>query len=81
MVDAFSRRYITQVKQAINDFEVKYEKRIRNIKVISNEQNVDIFLESICVFGIGVGGVRGLINVPYFVLGGPTFLGLACSCW
>ena len=42
--DAFSRRYITQVKQAINDFEVKYEKRIRNIKVISNEQNVEDFL-------------------------------------
>ena len=42
--DAFARRYITQVKQAISDFEVKYEKRIRNIKVISNEQNVDDFL-------------------------------------
>ena len=42
--DAFARRYITQVKQAISDFEVKYEKRIRNIKVISNEQNVEIFL-------------------------------------
>ena len=42
--DAFARRYITQVKQAINDFEVKYEKRIRNIKVISNEQNVENFL-------------------------------------
>ena len=42
--DAFSRRYITQVKQAISDFEVKYEKRIRNIKVISNEQNVEDFL-------------------------------------
>ena len=42
--DAFSRRYITQVKQAINDFEVKYEKRIRNIKVISNENNVEEFL-------------------------------------
>ena len=42
--DAFARTYITQVKQAISDFEVKYEKRIRNIKVISNEQNVEIFL-------------------------------------
>ena len=42
--DAFARRYITQVKQAINDFEIKYEKRIRNIKVISNEQNVENFL-------------------------------------
>jgi type IV pilus assembly protein PilN len=42
--DAFARRYITQVKQAISDFEVKYEKRIRNIKVISNEKNVEIFL-------------------------------------
>ena len=42
--DAFARRYITQVKQAISDFEVKYEKRIRNIKVISNEQNVEDFL-------------------------------------
>ena len=42
--DAFARRYITQVKQAISDFEVKYEKRIRTIKVISNEQNVEDFL-------------------------------------
>ena len=42
--DAFARRYIAQVKQAISDFEVKYEKRIRNIKVISNEQNVEDFL-------------------------------------
>ena len=42
--DAFARRYIAQVKQAIGDFEGKYEKRIRNIKVISNEQNVDDFL-------------------------------------
>ncbi|MDA9974294.1 pilus assembly protein PilM [Candidatus Pelagibacter sp.] len=42
--DGFARRYITQVKQAISDFEIKYEKRIRNIKVISNEQNVENFL-------------------------------------
>ena len=44
-VEAFTRRYITQVKQAISDFEVKYEKRIRNIKVISSEKNIDTFLE------------------------------------
>jgi len=43
--EAFTRRYITQVKQAISDFEVKYEKRIRNIKVISSEKNIDTFLE------------------------------------
>ena len=46
-MDAFVRRYITQVKQAISDFEVKYEKRIRNIKVISNEQNVETFFGKI----------------------------------
>jgi type IV pilus assembly protein PilN len=43
--EAFTRRYITQVKQAISDFEVKYEKRIRNIKVVSSEKNIDTFLE------------------------------------
>ena len=43
--EAFTRRYIAQVKQAISDFEVKYEKRIRNIKVISSEKNIDTFLE------------------------------------
>jgi len=42
--DAFARRYLAQVKQAIGDFEAKYEKRIRTIKVISNEQNVEDFL-------------------------------------
>jgi type IV pilus assembly protein PilN len=43
-VEAFIRRYITQVKQAISDFEVKYEKRIRNLKVVSSEKNIETFL-------------------------------------
>ena len=30
------RRYVTQVKQAVQDFETKYEKRIRNLKVVSD---------------------------------------------
>ena len=38
------RRYVTQVKQAIQDFETKYEKRIRNIKVVSDIENVDEYL-------------------------------------
>ena len=40
------RRYVTQVKQAIQDFETKYEKRIRNIKVVSDIKNVDEYLGS-----------------------------------
>jgi len=40
------RRFITQVKQAIQDFETKYEKRIRNIKVVSDLQNVEEFLST-----------------------------------
>ena len=40
------RRYVTQVKQAIQDFETKYEKRIRNIKVVSDIKNVDEYLAS-----------------------------------
>ena len=40
------RRYITQVKQAVQDFETKYEKRIRNIKVVSDIKNVDEYLAS-----------------------------------
>ena len=43
-MDALVRRYITQVKQAVQDFETKYEKRIRNLKVVSNLPNVDIYL-------------------------------------
>ena len=43
-IDALVRRYITQVKQAIQDFETKYEKRIRNLKVVSNLPNVDTYL-------------------------------------
>ena len=38
------RRYVTQVKQAIQDFETKYEKRIRNIKVVSDIENVEEYL-------------------------------------
>jgi len=44
-MDALVRRYTTQVKQAIQDFETKYEKRIRNLKVVSNLENVDDYLE------------------------------------
>lgn len=43
-IENFSHRYISQVKQAIADFETKYEKRIRNIKVISNLENTENFL-------------------------------------
>ena len=45
-MDALVRRYMTQVKQAIQDFESKYEKRIRNLKVVSNLPNVDSYLGS-----------------------------------
>ena len=45
-MDALVRRYITQVKQAVQDFETKYEKRIRNLKVVSNLESVDKYLES-----------------------------------
>ena len=42
--EALVRRFVTQVKQAVQDFETKYEKRIRNIKVVSDLKNVDDFL-------------------------------------
>jgi len=45
-MEALVRRYITQVKQAVQDFETKYEKRIRNLKVSSNIQNVETYLAS-----------------------------------
>ena len=45
-MDALVRRYTTQVKQAIQDFETKYEKRIRNLKVVSNLKNVETYLAS-----------------------------------
>ena len=45
-MDALVRRYMTQVKQAIQDFETKYEKRIRNLRVTSNLHNVDEYLGS-----------------------------------
>ena len=43
-MDALVRRYVTQVKQAVQDFETKYEKRIRNLKVVSNLDNVETYL-------------------------------------
>ena len=44
--DALVRRFMTQVKQAVQDFETKYEKRVRNIKVVSNLPNVEDYLSS-----------------------------------
>ena len=45
-MEALVRRYMTQVKQAVQDFEQKYEKRIRNLKVTSNLPNVETYLAS-----------------------------------
>ena len=44
--EALVRRYLNQVKQAVQDFETKYEKRIRNLKVTSNLINVEEYLAS-----------------------------------
>ena len=41
-MDALVRRYVTQVKQAVQDFETKYEKL--NLKVVSNLDNVETYL-------------------------------------
>ena len=43
-MEALVRRFITQVKQAVSDFETKYEKRIRNLKVVSNLPDVDKYI-------------------------------------
>ena len=53
--EALVRRYVTQVKQAIQDFETKYEKRIRNIKVVSDIENIDEYLGSFRKFLLNVG--------------------------
>ena len=42
--EALGRRFVTQVKQAVQDFETKYEKRIRNIKVVSDLTNIEDYL-------------------------------------
>ena len=44
--EGLSRRFTTQLKQAIQDFETKYEKRIRNVKVVSSLPNVEDYLSS-----------------------------------
>jgi len=44
--EALVRRFITQVKQAVQDFETKYERRIRNIKIVSDLKNIEGFLSS-----------------------------------
>ena len=49
------RRFITQVKQAVQDFETKYEKRIRNIKVVSDLKNVEDFLSTFRKSMVNVG--------------------------
>ena len=45
-IDGLVKRYVNQVKQAIQDFETKYEKRVRNIRIISNLNKIDSYLES-----------------------------------
>ena len=45
-IDSFIRRYVNQVKQAINDFETRYEKRIRNLRVVSDLENVETYLNA-----------------------------------
>ena len=54
--EALVRRFLTQVKQAVQDFETKYEKRIRNIKVVADLKNVEDFLSSFR---------KGLLNVGF----------------
>ena len=49
------RRFTTQLKQAIQDFETKYEKRIRNIKVVSDLKNVEDFLSTFRKSMVNVG--------------------------
>ena len=43
-IDSLVKRYMAQVKQAISDFETRYEKRIRNLKVVSDIENVETYL-------------------------------------
>ena len=50
--EALVRRYVTQVKQAVQDFETKYEKRIRNIKVVSDLVNVEEYLSFLSLIHI-----------------------------
>ena len=45
-IDSFTKRYMSQVKQAVTDFEARYEKRIRNLKVVSNLENIETYLGS-----------------------------------
>ena len=54
--EALVRRFLNQLKQAVQDFETKYEKRIRNIKVVSDLKNVEDFLSSFR---------KGLLNVGF----------------
>ena len=40
-INAVIRRYSMQLKQAINDYESKYQSKINNIKVVSSLTNID----------------------------------------
>ena len=43
-MEGLIRRYVTQVKQAVNDYETKFEKRIRSLRVVSNVPKIDHYL-------------------------------------
>jgi type IV pilus assembly protein PilN len=45
-IDALVKRYVNQVRQAIQDFETKHEKRVRSIRIISNLEKIDSYLDS-----------------------------------
>ena len=43
-VDSVIRRYSMQIKQAISDYETKYDNKINNIQVVSNLKNLNFLI-------------------------------------
>ncbi len=64
------RRYAMQIKQALNDYEAKYETKINNIHVISNLKNIEpligLFKKNLPNTGFNVFDPLANVSIPAY---------------
>lgn len=70
-VDSVIRRYSMQIKQAISDYESKYDNKINNIQVVSNLKNLNFlipaFKKNLLTMGFIIFDPLQAIAVPSYI--------------
>ena len=70
-VDSVIRRYSMQIKQAISDYETKYDNKINNIQVVSNLKNLNFlipaFKKNLLTMGFIIFDPLQSIAVPSYI--------------